>query len=107
MSVRFCALRKFIEWDNSCNNYKWKWGRLGMKHTYVVIFGPGDVYYRRAFNKVKHQVNIVKEIGPCWNTKYPGTLRNTVVIFEKLVASKEAPSDANARTQTNESGSQV
>ena len=50
---------------------------------------------RAAFDKVAHEVNIVKEIGPCWNTVHPGTLRNTIIIFEK----KEA--------LPNESGSQV
>lgn len=95
MSLRFCPLSKFVGWSHDYDHVVWKWGRLGMGHTYVVIFGPGDVSYRKAFDKVKDQVNIVKEIGPCWNTVHPGTLRNTIVIFEK----KEA--------LPNESGSQV
>ena len=91
-----CYLKQKYNSKTFSYSYTWNWGRLAKSNTYIIIFNnQSNKAMRAAFDKVAHEVNIVKEIGPCWNTVHPGTLRNTIIIFEK----KEA--------LPNESGSQV
>lgn len=88
-----CYLSQFCQWAYNDKLKKdiltWKWGRLNKNHTYIIIFSlVNNKRQWEEFQKVKDQVNIVKEIGPCWNTIHPDVLRNVVVIFEKKATPK-------------------
>ena len=85
MAVICCSLSKFVN-DMYSGYPQWKWPKLVQSHTYIIIFAKHQTSIWNAFNKVKHQVNILADIPNCTNVVHPDGIhqgsRNRVVVFE-------------------------